>query len=247
MQDAMTTATVVPAGNTAVIPVPKLENDFYDWEARHDAKCREAARGNHDLVFIGDSITHLFEGDPNYPNRGEQVWRARYGTRNALNLGFGWDRTQNVLWRLAHGEFVGQRPRLVVVLIGTNNLTGTANAAVNTPPEIAAGIEAVCRQVVASSPSSRILLMGVLPRAAMATDPLRAGVCAINSLLQARAAAWPGVQFMDIGHRFLADDGSIPQDVMDDGVHPTEKGYRIWAEAIEPVVSRAGVHDIEVG
>jgi len=225
-----------PAGNTALIPVPKVEQDFYDWDARHAAKCRAAAGCSHDLVFIGDSITHLFEGDPKFPNRGEQVWQACYGTRSVLNLGFGWDRTQNVLWRLTHGEFAGQRPRLAVILIGTNNLTATPNARVNTPAEIVVGIEAVCRQVAAASPASRILLMGVLPRAA-ASDPLRAGVGAINALLHERAAGWPGVQFLDIGSRFLAGDGSIPKDVMDDGVHPTAKGYVIWADAIEPVVS----------
>jgi hypothetical protein len=92
-------APVQRTGNTAAIPVQKLEEDFYDWYVRHSAKCREAACANHDLVFIGDSITHLFEGDPNVPNRGERVWEAHYGNRNALNLGFGWDRTQNVLWR----------------------------------------------------------------------------------------------------------------------------------------------------
>jgi len=110
-------------GNSATIATPVLEHDFYDWHERHRAKCLECERNNHDLVFIGDSITHLFEGDPAVPGRGERVWARYYGQRRALNLGFGWDRTQNVLWRLAHGEFAGQRPRLVVILIGTNNLT----------------------------------------------------------------------------------------------------------------------------
>ena len=221
--------------NMAVIPVPKLEEDFYDWYARHSAKCREAASGNHDLIFIGDSITHLFEGDPNVPGRGECLWRKYYGARNALNLGFGWDRTQNVLWRLAHGEFSGQTPRLVVILIGTNNLTGTPNAPTNTPLEIAEGIQAICRQVSDASPSSRLLLMGVLPRGA-ADDPLRARVRELNAILQERVRSWHGVHFADIGDLLLSADGSIAVDVMSDGVHLTEKGYRIWADAIEPVV-----------
>ena len=223
------------AGNTATIPVQKLEQDFYDWHARHQDKCREAANGNHDLVFIGDSITHLFAGDPNIPGRGECIWQEYYGKRNAMNLGFGWDRTQNVLWRLAHGEFAGQKPRLVVILIGTNNLTGTANAPTNTPAEIVEGIQAVCRLVAGASGESRILLMGIFPRGA-ANDPLRARVREANALLQERAGGWHGVEFLDIGSRFLSADGSIPADIMNDGVHPTEKGYRIWAEAIEPVV-----------
>ena len=226
------------AGNAAVVPVPKLEEDFYDWHARHSAKCREAAGGNHPLVFIGDSITHLFEGDPNVPGRGERVWKEYYGGRRAMNLGFGWDRTQNVLWRLAHGEFAGQTPRLVVLLIGTNNLTGTANAPTNTPAEIAEGIQAICRQVAASSPESGIVLMGVFPRGP-ADDPLRARVRELNAMLREYAAGRRGVDFTDIGNRFVSADGSIPTDIMNDGVHLTEAGYRIWAEAIEPLVCRA--------
>lgn len=237
MQEQMVSTPGCPAGNTAVVPVPKLESDFYDWYGRHEAKCREAASGNHDLVFIGDSITHLFEGDANVPDRGENVWKAYYGTRNALNLGFGWDRTQNVLWRLAHGALAGQTPRLVVLLIGTNNLTGTANASGNTPAEIVEGIEAICRQVSNASPKSRFLIMAVLPRAA-ASDPLRARIRELNALLLPRLGRRPGVEFMDIGSRFLSSDGSIPVDLMNDGVHPTEKGYSLWAEAIESVVCR---------
>jgi lysophospholipase L1-like esterase len=229
--------TPSPAPHTAIVPVPKLEKDFYDWYARHEAKCREASASPHDLVFIGDSITHLFEGDPNVPGRGEGVWKEFYGTRRALNLGFGWDRTQNVLWRLDHGEFAGQKPRLAVILIGTNNLTGTVNAPTNSPAEIVAGIHAICRQVAAASPAGRILLMGLLPRGTV-DDPLRASVREVNTLLRTATDGWLGVQFADIGDRFIARDGSIPADLMSDGVHPTEKGYRHWAEAIEPVVSR---------
>jgi len=220
-----------------VAPVPKLEPDFYDWYARHERKCAEAARGSHDLVFIGDSITHLFEGDPNVPGRGERVWAERYGSRNALNLGFGWDRTQNVLWRLDHGEFAGQTPRLVVLLIGTNNLTGTSNAPTNTPAEIAEGIRAVCGQVLAASPASRILLLGVFPRGP-AGGPLRGQVREVNALLAAWAERAASVEFVDIGAQFLAADGSIPLEIMNDGVHLTERGYRMWADAIEPVVRR---------
>ena len=221
--------------NTAVIPKPKLEGDFYDWYVRHNSKCRLAAAGNHDLVFIGDSITHLFEGDPNIPGRGECVWQEYYGNRRALNLGFGWDRTQNVLWRLAHGEFAGQTPHLVVLLIGTNNLTGTSNARTNSPTEIVAGIQAVCGQLLAMSPKSRILLMGIFPRGAT-DNPLRDSVREINSLLKHDAERHPSIRFLDIGDRFLSVDGTIAVEIMSDGVHLTEKGYRIWAEAIEPVV-----------
>lgn len=232
----MTPGTESPVKNSAIIPVAKLEADFYDWQARHDAKVREAAARNHDLVFIGDSLTHLFEGHPGMPDRGDRVWAEYYGKRNALNLGYGWDRTQNVLWRLSNGEFAGQTPRLVVLLIGTNNLTGSANAATNSPAEIVAGIWTICRLITAASPRSRILLMGVFPRSTPA-DPLRTRVLEINAILKAEAGRYPAVTHLDIGERFLAADGSIPVTIMSDGVHLVEASYRIWAEAIEPFVA----------
>ena len=83
--------------NTAIVPTPKIENDFYDWYVRHESKCNAARANNHELLFIGDSITHLFEGHPNVPDKGEEVWRKFYGRRSVLNLGFGWDRTPNAL------------------------------------------------------------------------------------------------------------------------------------------------------
>lgn len=232
------TTSPSPAESAATVPVPKLENDFYDWYARHAAKAQAVAAGPHDLVFIGDSITHLFEGDPALPGRGEKLWTAFYGARRPLNLGFGWDRTQNVLWRLDHGEFAGQTPRLVVLLIGTNNLTGSANAPTNSPIEILAGIRAVCQRLHATSPASRILVMGVFPRSTP-EDPLRQRIRELNALLRAETTTWPRVLFADIGERFLSADGTIPTALMNDRVHPTEAGYRIWADAIEPIVAGA--------
>jgi hypothetical protein len=93
------------ATNPAVHPVPNVQKDFYDWEARRREKTALAQQGAYDLLFIGDSITHLFEVE----GRGAAIWHRYYGRRRTLNLGYGWDCTQNVLWRLEHGEFAGQR------------------------------------------------------------------------------------------------------------------------------------------
>jgi lysophospholipase L1-like esterase len=228
------------AETSAITPASKLENDFYDWHKRHDTKVRQAASGSHDLAFIGDSITHLFEGDANLPGRGENVWAQYYASRRALNLGFGWDRTQNVLWRIDHGELAGQKPRLAVLLIGTNNLTGTNNAPTNTPSQIAAGIAAIHARIAALAPRSRLLLLGLLPRGTP-DDPIRQRIIETNALLADYADAKRGdaVTFLDLGSRFLDADGRIPKTLMDDGVHPTQAGYQIWAEAIEPRVVEA--------
>ena len=223
--------------NAAIVPVPKLENDFYNWDARHAAKCRAAAAANHNLIFIGDSITHLFEGDPAWPGRGEQVWEQFYGRRNALNLGYGWDRTQNVLWRLANGEFANQSPRLVVLMIGTNNLSSSNNYTASTPEQTVEGIQAVCAAIAAAAPASHILLMAVLPRGTP-QDPARAQIRQINQQLGVFGRGNAKLTFLDIGPRFLNASGNIPLALMDDLCHPTAEGYHIWAQAIEPIILR---------
>ena len=105
--------------NTAIRPVMKIEDDCYDWYERHAEKCRQVESNRYELVFIGDSITHFWE-----ELRGPEIWKKYYSARKVLNIGYGWDRTQNVLWRLNNGEFKNQRPKQVVLNIGTNNLTG---------------------------------------------------------------------------------------------------------------------------
>jgi lysophospholipase L1-like esterase len=152
-----------------------------------------------------------------------------------LNLGFGWDRTQNVLWRLDHGEFDGLHPQRVVINIGTNNFSGTSNARENTPAEVAEGVRAICIRVRSKSPDSRIILMGVLPRGAKAQEPCRKKIAELNKLLQETGKA-PGITFLDIGENFLGPGGELPRTLMGDFCHPTEQGYGIWADALKPLL-----------
>lgn len=224
--------------NNALVPVPKLENDFYDWYKRHDAVKELIKTVKPEVVFLGDSITHLFGGEPKEPRaRGQKVWTEYYGKRNAINLGFGWDRTQNVLWRLENGEFEGVSPKVVVILIGTNNLAGTKNARSNTPAEIAEGVAAVCDKIHALSPKSRILLLGVLPRGKNASDGNRKLIAQINEGI-APLGKKEHITYLDLGPKFLAEDGTIPQELMGDYLHPTEKGYEVWAKAMEPTLKK---------
>ncbi len=224
--------------NTALIPVPRLEFDSYDWYARHNEELALNKTLKPQLVMIGDSITHFWGGLPRGNiARGNDSWRQLSGAAPAMNLGFGWDRTQNVLWRLQQGEFDGLAPKWVVLLIGTNNLTGTESARANTPAEIVEGVAAICREIHLRSPYTRIALMAILPRGATPSSPLRAPIQETNLLLATRFANQPGVTYLDIGAKFLAPDGSLPAALMPDGTHPSEAGYRIWADALV----RAGV------
>jgi len=224
--------------NTALIPVPWLEQDSYDWLARHRGALATARSLQPEVVMIGDSITHFWSGPPRGVRAsGPASWQWLYGERPVLNLGFGWDRTQNVLWRIRQGELDGLNPQWVVINIGTNNLTGTEHARTNTPAEVAEGIEAVVAQVRTRLPRAKVVLMGVFPRGRHAGDPLRKPIKAVNDLLAKRFGHDANVRFIHIGARFLQKDGTLPEALMPDTTHPSEAGYRIWAQAL----SEAGV------
>ena len=228
-----------PVGNTAIIPAGRLEMDFYDWEQRHAAIMAIKDTFNPEVVLVGDSITHLWGGVPQQSaprgNRGSESWNALFGNRPALNLGFGWDRTQNVLKRIELGELDGLTPKAIVILIGTNNLARSRNARENTPVEIAEGIALILDRCRAKCPTARLILMAVFPRGEKRSDPLRAKVARINDLI-AKFAVKPGVIYLDLAAAFTNTDGSIPKELMNDFLHPTEKGYAIWAEKLRAVL-----------
>jgi len=220
--------------NTALIPVARLEDDVYDWYARHHAELDLEKRIQPKVVLIGDSITHFWSGLPNAAEvNGAAAWKSLFGEMPVLNMGFGWDRTQNVLWRLRQGEFDGVHPEWVVLNIGTNNLTASEHARANTPAEIVEAIGAICDEVRQRSPQSRIILMAIFPRGATPKDPLRASIQETNRLLSERFGKDTSVTYLDIGKQFLAPDGSLPATLMPDGTHPNNDGYQIWANALK--------------
>ncbi len=222
-------------GNTAIIPVQKLEKDFYDWHQRHKDVVELIKKRPVDLVFIGDSITHMFGGLPkSRRGRGRKVWNKYYGHRNAINMGFGWDRTQNVLWRLKNGEFEGINPKVAVLLIGTNNRAGTKNARQNTPAEVAEGITAICQTIHKKTPNCNILLLTILPRSGTHfITPIQE----TNKLLT-KLDKEDFITILNIYDQF-ADEGGLPKkELMRDSVHPNAKGYQMWAETMEPILAK---------
>lgn len=203
----------------------------YDWVRRHQAIVQLMLTRPPQLVFLGDSITHFFGGEPaDAKLRGADVWQKYYGARQAINIGYGWDRTENVLWRLRHGEIDGISPKVVVLMIGTNN-TG-----INSAPEIAAGIAAICGELHTRLPSTKILLLGIFPRGAK-PNPGRDKLAEINRLI-APLSGQRNVTYLDIGPVFVEADGSISPEIMNDYLHPTAAGYERWAAAMEPTLRR---------
>jgi lysophospholipase L1-like esterase len=230
--------------NTAIVPVSKLEDDSYNWWDRHAAVLRIKDSINPEIVLIGNSITHFWggyplltyaDGKPREP-AGPRSWASLFGPYRVLNLGFGWDRTQNVLWRLDHGELDGLHPRIVVINIGTNNTSQTANARMNTAPEILEGIRAVCERVRSKVPGATIILMAVFPREQNPLSARRLLITDIDRQLKAYADEHQ-LTFVDIGPRLLAPDGTFLPGMTNDYTHPTDKGYQIWADAIRPYIT----------
>lgn len=203
----------------------------YDWVKRHESIIEAMRTRRPELVFLGDSITHFWGGEPaDARARGAAVWDKFFGARKAINIGYGWDRTENVLWRLRHGEIDGIAPKVVVVMIGTNN------AGINTAEEIAAGISTICEELYLRLPGTRILLLGIFPRGAK-PDAMRSKLEAINALI-AGLDGKRNVTYLDAGHVFLESDESISKEIMNDYLHPTEAGYARWAAAMEPTLKR---------
>jgi len=209
------------ARHDAVTPVPRSGG----WMKRHEAMNDRVKKGNVDLVFIGDSITQGWEG------RGKNVWETFYGKRNAVNLGISGDRTQHVIWRLDNGNLEGIAPKAAVIMIGTNN------SGRNSPQEIAEGVTAIVRQLQEKTPTTKILLLATFPRGATPEDQKRQ-VNEKSNAIVAKLAADDNVEYLDIGPKFLGDDGSLSKEIMPDLLHLSEQGYTIWAESIEASLSK---------
>jgi lysophospholipase L1-like esterase len=199
------------------------------WMPRHEAKLKEAqaAADKIKLIFIGDSITHFWE------DRGRKVWDKYYAPRGALNLGFSGDRTEQLLWRIDHGTFGGLNPKLLVMLIGVNNIGhGRSN-----PVQTIDGIKAIVDRIEKKLPETKILLLAVFPWGEKPDNPRRAQIVEINQGIS-KLADNKKLFYLDIGQKFLNADGTMPKSIMPDFLHPGLQGYQIWAEAIEPTVSR---------
>lgn len=197
------------------------------WDERFERNKKRLAEGNVDLLMIGDSITEGWE------NAGKKVWDEYYRDRNAVNLGYGGDRTENLLWRLQNGELEGIKPKAAVVMIGTNN-TGHR---LEDPELTSAGIRAVLDEMRQRQPQMKILLLSIFPRDPEPGTPMRKVNLGINDIIEEYADG-EHIFYQEIYSEFLEEDGRLTKEIMPDYLHLNEKGYRIWAETMEPSLSR---------
>lgn len=204
---------------------------------RHEAFLARAKDGPIGVLFLGDSIT---EGWTKAPH----IWEHYYGKLQPANFGIGGDQSQHVIWRIEHGELDGVQPKVLVLMLGTNNTGGY------TAEEIAAADRKIIGMIRTKLPHTKILVLGIFPRGARKNAggdiPAEAvavaqqqmeKITAVNADL-AKLDDGKTVRFLDIGATFLGQDGKIPFPIMPDQLHPSAAGYQLWAEAMQPLLTQ---------
>jgi lysophospholipase L1-like esterase len=223
---------------TILAATPIARTDLPWWRARHEAKLRELAQLQPELIFLGDSITQDWErsGPPEWMDFAP-IWQRFYGDRHAVNLGFTGDTTASLLWRIRNGEVAGIAPKVAVVLIGANNLGKVHWSAEDT----VTGIDTITGELHKRLPETKILLLAVLPseRSAWVTETTRQ----INAMLAKRYKDDPSVSFLDLTALFMRN-GVLNRDLFldpkltppDPPLHPSAQGQALMAKAMEPVL-----------
>ena len=230
-------------GQDPTVAAPKVNKDgtpVKGFMEKHESFVEQAKKGGIDVLFLGDSITAGWAGN------GKEIWAQRYAPMNAANFGIGGDRTQHVLWRIENGELDGAiKPKVIVLMIGTNN-TGSDDA-----NKIAEGVTKIVKTAQAKT-GAKVLLLGVFPRgitekqAAESKDPKkieaakrtpmqREKITRINEIIS-KLDDGKTVRYLDIKDKFLSPEGTLSPDIMPDYLHLTPPGYKIWADAIDPLL-----------
>ena len=213
-------------GPHAALPISKFPDGKW-WGTRCLEKRNEIldnGGAEYDVVMVGDSITHRWEREG---GEGRELFAELKKTYRILNLGYGGDRTEHVIWRLENGEMEGYKAKLFTVMIGTNNRD-------RHPADVAAGVKRIVEDIRAKHPEAKVVLMPIFPRGAKATDERRVFNEKVNALIKPIADG-NDVRWLDFNSKFFNAEGKLTKDVMDDLLHPNAKGYKIWMDAVLPV------------
>jgi beta-glucosidase len=213
-----------PDNHPAITPAPLQEDWAVEWwMPRHEQKLAEEGRESAEILLIGDSITHGWE------NTGKEVWEQYFGEYGTYNIGYSGDRTENVLWRFEHGEIDGIHPEVAVVMIGTNN-TGHRQ---DSPECTAKGVELIVDRLNEKLPDTHILLLAIFPRNDSQNGEFKKLNAEINERIESLGER-ENFTFLNYNTAFLDDNGTLPESIMPDLLHPNEEGYKIWAEVMKP-------------
>lgn len=213
----------IPHRNPATVASDRLNLQW--WKERHELLVAKS-NGHAQVAFLGDSITQFWERE------GKETWDKKIAPLGAANLGFSGDSSEHVLWHIENGELTGLKPKVVVLLVGTNNLTRGA-----TPKEAAEGVKSVVNALASKLPESKILVLGLLPREGSADDEKRVEVEETNALFKDLANN-KTVFFKDLSKAFVWPDGTLRSALFWDYLHPTEEGYEVFARALVPELKK---------
>jgi lysophospholipase L1-like esterase len=216
----------------ADVPAPRTDSNS---AIAHRELLAKRTQGRIDLYFEGNSITRRW-GATDYPDMLAN-WRENFFGWNAADFGWGGDRTENILWRLEQGELDGVHPKAIVLLAGTNNV-GREPGGPAEVENITRGVRAVVEQLRRRAPGATIILTAIFPRNDNPRDPLAVipEIRAINANL-ATLADGNAVRWLDINDRLADADGRLHPGLFMDALHPTVKGYQIWADALRPILT----------
>lgn len=212
--------------NKPLAITPERQPD--SWMQRHKEKLEVAKQGDIDILLIGDSITHFWEY-----REAPEIWDEYFSEYTHLNLGFGGDRTEHVIWRIQNGAIDEISPKLTVLLIGTNNTGHRKDPAKDT----ALGIQMILEELVTRLPQSKILLLAIFPRGQSPDDELRLINNETNEYIS-NFADNKRIFFLDINDNLINESGEINADIMPDFLHLSKKGYNIWATSMNPMISK---------
>jgi len=216
----------LPGAPEAVVPASKMEVPW--WRQRllkHRETIMSEEDGSFDAVLCGDSITHFWE------QAGKDVWKENFGDLKTLNLGYSGDRTQHLLWRLKNGELDGYKAGNVILMIGTNNTE-------DPPEDVAAGIKAALAVIREKQPEARVILMPIFPRDETKDSHRRLKNEKVNEMIKEYADG-QSVVWLDINAGLSEPNGDLSPKMFPDLLHPSEAGYRVWAESLRPYLKKS--------
>jgi lysophospholipase L1-like esterase len=212
-------------------PAPRTDANS---KIAHEQLLEKAKKGGIDIYFEGDSITRRWGTSDAAWKQNLENWNTNFFGWNAADFGWGADSIQNILWRLENGELDGVNPKIIVVLAGINNIGRALN------DEQSAGIERGIKKILdicqEKAPNAVIILTAIFPRNDTRNDPLAAvpTIFKINGNI-AKFADGKKIRFLDVNDKLADKDGKQFPGMFIDRLHPSPKGYQVWADGLKPI------------